>query len=98
MHMRNSSVNMKRMMRSTVCSTWERFEGGWVEFMKILVSWPGERVWWGLGGRVGLPLPVVNKAAAHNHNTSTLHNINQKAIKTGPLPAPTVAPAYSTRP
>jgi hypothetical protein len=32
---------MTRMMRSTVCSTWERLEGGWVEFMKILVSWPG---------------------------------------------------------
>jgi len=45
MHIANSSVNMKRMMRSTVRSTWERFEGGWVEFMKILVSWPG----WGWG-------------------------------------------------
>lgn len=41
-HMQKSRLNMKKMMRSTVRSTWLRLDGGCVEFMKILVSCPWE--------------------------------------------------------
>ena len=39
-HIAKSSANISRMTRSTARSTRERLDGGCVEFMKILVSWP----------------------------------------------------------